>query len=82
MLSTIHVIQKMGDTKNFEAIGRYHDALEQVNVLTIQRHNLAGRISGLLRDAGMVDGLGTSIRKFNHDAVIDGEVASLVRTVF
>ncbi|RQV26579.1 hypothetical protein DF039_04090 [Burkholderia cenocepacia] len=57
----------MSETKDFEAIGRYHDAFERVNALTVERHNLAGAISGLLQEATIITSSNTSVRKFNHD---------------
>jgi hypothetical protein len=41
----------MSESKNYEAIGRYVDAKDQLGGLDSKRHNLAGEISRLLKDA-------------------------------
>ncbi|PTN52763.1 hypothetical protein DAI43_01415 [Achromobacter xylosoxidans] len=55
----------MENTKDYEAIGRYHSAMEQFRTLHAQRHNLAGSIKRLLDTAFIASGA-DSVYRFDH----------------
>ena len=52
---------------NYEALGRYTDAMNRVRSLLALRHNLANELEGLLRGAKMfVCGSGDAVQPFDH----------------
>lgn len=74
-MTTIVLIRGMTQDRDFEALGRYTDAMERISKLQHARHNLAASLARLIQPGVLSEN--AVIATLDIDA-IEGQVSELV----